>query len=153
MVATPAAAPVVPTTTRIPGMLYPGDPGYPLMPGMPGYGTPIAGSAFAGFPQNFSGGDMGGGGGGGGGGDFPDEGSGGGDEGGEWGGDSPDDFEESLPHDAEGNVTFPAEGDTADGAQYPEEIAQSSDADAGAGADDEGPDVFPDEGAQPAGRG
>ena len=149
--ATPAS--VVPPTMRIPGMLYPGDPGYPLMPGMPGYGTPLAGSAFAGLPQGFQG-DPGGGGGGGGGGDMPDEGSGGGgDEGGEWGGDSPDDFEESLPHDADGNVTFPAEGDTADGAEYPEEKSQSSDADAGAGADDEGPDVFPDEGAQPGGRG
>lgn len=133
---------------RIPGMLYPGDPGYPLYPGQPGYGTPIAGSAFAGLPQQMP---MGGGGGGGGG-EFQDEGGGGG-GGGEWGGDSPEDFEESLPHDAEGNVTFPEEGDTADGAQYPEEIAQSSDVDAGAGADDEGPDVFPDEGAQPPGRG
>lgn len=160
-VAAAAAAAAAAASTRVPGLLYPGDYGYPLTPGMPGYGSPVAGNPYSSVPQGYpggGGGDMGssGGGGGGGGGEFPDEGAQGGDGGGDMAGsfDAPDVLDDDLPTDGDGNVVFPEEDEQPmDGAQYAEEVSQSTDgSDVAAGAtDDGGPDVFPDEGAQPAG--
>jgi hypothetical protein len=153
-----AAAAAAAQPVRIPGLLYPGDVGYPLLPGMPGYGSPVAGQPYAGVPQGYPGsGDMGGGGGGGGTESFPDEDAqgGGGDMAGSF--DAPDVLEDDLPTDGDGNVVFPEEGDQPmDGAQYPEEVSQSTETGAAAdegGGDGDGPDVFPGEGSQPAGRG
>jgi hypothetical protein len=145
-----AAATAAAVQPRLQGFLYPGDIGYPFLPGQPGYGTPFSPGGFmGGAPQGMQGGGGGGGGG--------DEGGGGGGggSGDEYGGGSPADYEESLPHDAEGNVVFPDEGDEPMvPGQYAEESSQATDADAGGDVgDDGGPDVYPDEGGQPPGRG